>query len=143
MTWEWYQWGAGGLGHKAVGERLARRDGALRHVGHPVHPRAPPLEEAVPVDGQLLTGQHVGYLDGYLQGGKESTVLGYTRTHTYRPTKYYIHYTVGPMHVGPTYISFLNKVVIAVFKLWCGFLRVLRFPPPENWFHHHHFTALI
>ena len=24
-----------------------------------------------------------------------------------------------------------------------GFLRILRFPPPKNGFHHHHFTALM
>ena len=38
------------------------------------------------------------------------------------------------MRVASLYVSQKGSLVLL-------FLRVLRFPSPENWFHHHHFTA--
>ena len=38
--------------------------------------------------------------------------------------------------------SFISYSLLAVGR-WFSPGSLLRFPPPDNWFHHHHFTALI
>ena len=56
----------GYVGLEAVGERLAVDDGALSDPRDAVHPRAAPLEDAVPVNRYTRADQLVGHFDNDL-----------------------------------------------------------------------------
>ncbi len=60
---EWYHVEPYWVTREAVGQRVAGRDGALRHARHTVVLDGPELPDAVPVDGRAVLLEVVGHVD--------------------------------------------------------------------------------